>query len=93
MKNKKETKKSVVKKKTAEKTKKVSKSVKETVITSKRAESKGPEGSFICPHTGERILKKDCIVDKQKAKTIYFYGTANDSGYNKVHIEKNNDDK
>lgn len=87
MKKKKETKKSV------EKNKKVSKSVKETVITSKRAESKGPEGSFICPRTGERILKKDCIVDKQKAKTIYFYGTANDSGYNKVYIEKNNDDK
>lgn len=89
MKKKKETKKPTSKKKLVKETKKVSKSIQEPVSTIKRAESKGPEGSFICPQTGQKILKKDCIIDKQKTKTVYFYGTADDPGYNKVYIEKN----
>lgn len=88
MKKKKETKKPTSKKKSVKETKKVSKSIQESASTIKR-ESKGPEGSFICPQTGQKILKKDCIIDKQKTKTVYFYGTIDDPGYNKVYIEKN----
>lgn len=88
MKKKKETKESSPKKKSVKETK----SVKESASV-KRTESGGPEGSFVCPHTGETILKKNCIIDRQKAKTVYFYGTANDSGYNKVYIEKHTDEK
>ena len=92
MKKKKETKKSPSKKKSAK-----VKETKEKLITEsvsvKRVKSNGPEGSFICPHTGQVILKKDCIIDRQRTKTIYFYGTGSDPGYNKVYIEKHIDEK
>lgn len=93
MKKKKQTKKVVNDKKSVKKNKKESESLKETSTTLGRPESKGPEGSFICPSTGEKILKKDCIIDKQKTRTVYFYGTSNYPGYNKVYIEKNDIEK
>lgn len=72
--------------------KKVQKKQKPTLVkeVSKVKKSVGaiPEGSFVCKHTGETILKKNCIVDKQKTRTVYFYGTKNETGYSKVYIEK-----
>lgn len=84
MKNKKETQK-------PKKAEKKGSSVKQ-VITATKPRSQVPEGSFICPATGETILKKNCIIDKQKTKIIYFYGIKNETSYSRVYIEKSKDD-